>query len=79
MYALYKWSSSVGMGAFNARTIPDMNKISERSLARESSKCKNCIGATSIVVLNAMQFSRKRGIKPTHSPEAAITTLSPRY
>lgn len=58
LYAQYKSSSSAG-------TVPEMKKIYERSLARESSKCKNSIGATDIVVLNATQISRKRGIKPT--------------
>ena len=59
LYAQYKLSSSAG-------TEPDMKKIYERSLARESSKRKDFIGTTdTVIVLNAMQISRKRGIKPT--------------
>ena len=58
LFAQYKSSSS-------ASTVPDMSKIYEKSVASESSKCKDCIGVTDTVVLNAVQFSRKRGIKPT--------------
>lgn len=38
IYAQYKSTSSVGVGAFTARTAPEMKKQYERFTARESSK-----------------------------------------
>ncbi len=77
VHAQYKSAPSIGVGAFNAQTVPEMKKQYERFKARESSKCKDPTRAARSFLLIAMQFSRKPGIKPTWSPEAITSTLSP--
>lgn len=53
IYAQYKTASSIGAGAFNARTSLEMKIQYERFKARESSKCKYYVSATALIVLNA--------------------------
>ena len=77
VHAQYTSAPSIGVGAFNAQTAPEMNKQYARFMARESSKCKDPTRAANSFLLIAMQFSRKLGIKRTWSPEAVTSTLSP--